>query len=37
MSVVDTHGHASRYGFEPVEIIVNEMNQNGVNQAVLNK
>ena len=35
MVVVDTHCHASPYWFEPVEVLVNEMDQNGVDKAVL--
>jgi L-fuconolactonase len=35
MVVVDTHCHASPYWFEPVEILLDEMNGNGVDQAVL--
>ncbi|PKB80082.1 MAG: hypothetical protein BZY88_10005 [SAR202 cluster bacterium Io17-Chloro-G9] len=35
MAVVDTHCHASPYWFEPVEVLVNEMDQNGVDKAVL--
>jgi L-fuconolactonase len=35
MVVIDTHCHASPYWFEPVEILLDEMNLNGVDQAVL--
>ena len=35
MAVVDTHCHASPYWFEPVEVLVSEMDQNGVDKAVL--
>ncbi len=33
--VIDTHCHASQYWFEPVEILLNEMERAGVDQAVL--
>jgi L-fuconolactonase len=33
--VVDTHCHASPYWFEPVEILLDEMERNGVDKAVL--
>jgi L-fuconolactonase len=35
MVVIDTHCHASPYWFEPVEVLLDEMNRNGVDQAVL--
>ena len=35
MAVVDTQCHASPYWFEPGEVLVNEMEQNGVDRAVL--
>jgi len=35
MVVVDTHCHASLYWFEPVEVLLDEMNLSGVDQAVL--
>ena len=35
MAVVDTHCHASPYWFEPVEVLASEMDQNGVDKAVL--
>lgn len=35
MVVVDTHCHTSQYWFEPVEILLDEMNRNGVDKAVL--
>ncbi len=33
--VIDTHCHASPYWFEPVEILLDEMERAGVDQAVL--
>lgn len=33
--IIDTHCHASPYWFEPVEILLDEMDRAGVNQAVL--
>ena len=33
--IIDTHCHASPYWFEPVEILLDEMERAGVNQAVL--
>ena len=35
MVIVDTHCHTSQYWFEPVEILLDEMNRNGVDKAVL--
>ena len=34
-TVIDTHCHASPYWFEPVEILLDEMERAGVDQAVL--
>ena len=35
MVIVDTHCHTSQDWFEPVEILLDEMNRNGVDKAVL--
>ncbi len=35
MVVVDTHCHATPYWYEPVEILVKQMELNGVDKAVL--
>ena len=35
MEIVDTHVHASPYWYEPVESILDQMNRNGVEKAVL--
>ena len=35
VTVIDTHCHASPYWFEPVEILLDEMERAGVDQAVL--
>ena len=35
MVTVDTHCHASPYWFEPIEILLNEMDRNDVDKAVL--
>ena len=32
MVVVDTHCHASPYWFEPIEVLLDEMNRNGVDK-----
>ena len=35
MVVVDTHCHASASWFEPVEVLLDQMNRNGVDKAAL--
>ena len=35
MVIVDTHCHATPYWYEPVEILVKQMELNGVDRAVL--
>ncbi|MCH7801636.1 MAG: amidohydrolase [Chloroflexi bacterium] len=35
MTIVDTHCHAGRSWFEPIEMLLNQMNANGVDKAVL--
>ena len=35
MTIVDTHCHAGRNWFEPVELLLHQMNANGVDKAVL--
>ncbi len=37
MIIVDTHTHAGLNWFEPVDMLIHQMNLNGVEKAIINK